>query len=124
MAALGILIVVGAPVLSVLAGFALTRRTGVGANELFRRGLYFPRYVMAPPPVVATVEWMSFHDAAEFLGLSVRRVRTTANVRAIVRASNALGEIGVTRSSVEHELEWRRTATKRERLRRLLAILF
>lgn len=102
-------------------GFALTRRTGVGANELFRRGIVWPRHALDLPPAVVDIEWMSFDEAAQFLGVSTRRLRAAITAGSVVRASNYAGEVGVTRSSVERELEWRRDSTKSERARRWVA---
>jgi hypothetical protein len=118
MAVLGILIVVGAPVLAVLAGFALTRWTGVGANELFRRGVFANRHAIDLPPVVENYQWMSFPEAAQYLGLAERRLRGAVTVGAVKRATNIAGEVGVVRSSVERESEWRRTSTRSDRARR------
>ncbi|HVW81104.1 MAG TPA: hypothetical protein VHB69_09230 [Mycobacteriales bacterium] len=118
MAVLGMMVVIGAPVLAMLAGFALTRWTGVGANELFRRGLVSPRHVMDSPPVVENYQWMSLADAAQYLGLAERRLRPTVSAGVLKRATNYAGEVGVTRSSIERQLEWRRNSTKKDRARR------
>jgi hypothetical protein len=118
MAVLGILVVVGSPVLSVLLGFALTRWTGVGANELFRRGVVANRHAMDLPPVVENYQWMSFAEAAQYLGLAERRLHAAVTVGAVKRVTNYAGEVGVSRSSVERESEWRRTSTRSDRARR------
>lgn len=68
-------------------------------------------------------QWQSFHDAADYLGLPMRRLRAAVAVGAVVRARNYADEVGVTRSSVERELEWRRSATRGNRARRLLAVV-
>lgn len=118
-------VLIGLLVLVVLvaAGLALTRRTGVGADELFRRGVVRPRHVLELPPAVENQEWMSFDDAAHYLGLAERRVRAAVAAGAVVRASNCAGDVGVTRSSVERELEWRRSSTRKDRARRVAAVI-
>ncbi len=128
MAVLGVALVIGAPIVSVLAGFALTRWTGVGANELFWRGLVWRRHVMDLPPVVENYQWTSFPEAARYLGLAERRLRASVSAGVLKRATNYAGEVGVTRSSIERELEWRRNSTRKDRARRAaliaLSVLF
>jgi hypothetical protein len=118
MAMLGVVVVIGAPVLAVLVGFAFTRWTGVRANELFRRGVVAPRHVMDLPPVVESYQWMSFPEAAQYLGLAEGRLRAAVSAGVVKRATSYAGEVGVTRSSVERELEWRQKSTRKDRARR------
>jgi hypothetical protein len=118
MAVLRVALVIVAPI---GVGFVLTRRTGVGANELIRRGIVWPRHALDLPPAVDNDEWLSFDEAAQSLGLSTRRLRTAITAGSVVRASNYAGDVGVTRSSVEREREWRRNSTKSERARRWVA---
>jgi hypothetical protein len=118
MAVLGVVVVIGSPVLSVLVGFAFTRWTGLRANELFRRGVVAPRHAMDLPPVVENYQWMSFPEAAQYLGLAGRRLRAAVTAGVVKRATNYAGEAGVTRSSIERELEWRQKSTRKDRARR------
>lgn len=113
----GVLVIV-API---AVGFVLTRRTGVGASELIRRGIVWRRHALDRPPAVDNDEWLSFNEAAESLRVSTRRLRAAITAGSVVRASNYAGHVGVTRSSVERELEWRRNSTKSERTRRWVA---
>jgi hypothetical protein len=62
---------------------------------------------------VATVddsEWTNQLEAAERLSVSVNRVGMLIAGGVLQPAENPSGQAGVTRASVERELEWRRVA--------------
>src|SRR5437764_5438862 len=80
--------------------------------------------VLPQPPVVDEADWMSEADAAIQLGISVERLRAApVAVAAVRRARTATGTVGVTRSWVEAEREWRRTGTVTNRVRRAASVI-
>jgi len=66
-------------------------------------------------------DWVSQFDAAERLGVSVNRVGLRLYAGFLEPAENPVGQAGVTKRSLEHELEWRRTASRRARLWRVIS---
>ena len=68
---------------------------------------------------VAESDFMSEEQARCALGLRTRRgVRSLATPRILRPAITCDGTVGITRRSVEEDLEWRRTASRVKRLRR------
>ncbi|GAA0610864.1 hypothetical protein GCM10009547_11130 [Sporichthya brevicatena] len=102
----------------------LGKITGVSDSDSF---LPSSRREYVPPPVrggLPPEEWISFADAAQKLGIRPWRVR----VRALDTVGHldgawvaGTGEAGVARASLDRELVWLTTASRRRRLGRWLA---
>src|SRR5437868_2039776 len=68
-------------------------------------------------------DWVSDEDAADRLGLSLRRLRLGPLVAGpLRRATNSVGQRGVTRESLQAAAEWRRSASSADRVRRAAAV--
>jgi hypothetical protein len=70
------------------------------------------------PAPVTSGDFLSQHDAAKVLGVSVLRVGWLIACAHLDPADGPSGEAGVTVASVEREALWRTNATLGERLRR------
>ncbi len=68
---------------------------------------------------MADSEFLTSHEAAAILGVRVTHVRLLM-LNHLRGSQNRRGDVGVTRVSVERELEFRRTATRWERFKRVL----
>lgn len=76
----------------------------VSSRQRARQG--YPDRVNAP--VVSGAEWVSQFEAGRELGVSLFRVGMLIGNRHLDPAENSDGVAGVTRVSLDRELEWRR----------------
>ena len=77
----------------------------------------------ATAPTVPDEHWVSQEDAARQLGISQERLAFgPVAVRALRRATNSGGVVGVTVDSLRAEALWRETAPTLARLRRVFAV--
>ncbi|MGW2230663.1 DNA-binding protein [Streptomyces formicae] len=70
------------------------------------------------PVACSDDEWLSQPEAAKLLGVSTGRVVWRLMCEHLVPAHDGRGRAGVTRESVERDLEWLAQATWRARIRR------
>jgi hypothetical protein len=77
----------------------------------------------AVSPYVPDADWVSDEEAATALGISPVRVRFGPAVAGkLRRATNSSGQRGLTRDSLQAEVEWRRSASLGARVRRAIAV--
>lgn len=71
-------------------------------------------------PTIPVSAWVSQHDAAHILGVPVGRIGILISVDHLSPAHNPDGEAGVTAKSLADELNWRKSATIKQKIGRLL----
>ncbi|THA70681.1 DNA-binding protein [Streptomyces sp. A0958] len=71
-------------------------------------------------PTVAMEDWISQHEAARILGISVGRIGMLISTGHLAPAHSPTGEAGVTKISLREEADWRKSATIFGKMHRIL----